>query len=79
VKYAHPVVVNYDIGANTEPNGHGTVAYKMDAIEAALAGNDSLEAQKLKALLTVSNAVVGDAIANLLVLECILYDLDYTI
>jgi phosphoacetylglucosamine mutase len=79
VKYAHPVVVNYDIGANTEPNGHGTVAYKMDAIEAALAGNDSVEAQKLKALLTVSNAVVGDSVANLLVLECILYDLDYTI
>ena len=27
VKYAHPVVKHYDIGANNEPNGHGTVAY----------------------------------------------------
>ena len=28
VKYSHAIVKNYDIGANTEPNGHGTVAYK---------------------------------------------------
>lgn len=79
VKYAHPVVKNYDIGANDEPNGHGTVAYKMDAIEAALGDNKSLEAQKLKALLQVSNVVVGDSIANLLLLECILYDLDMSV
>ena len=48
----------------------------MDKIVAALDGNDSLEAKKLKAILSVSNMVMGDAIANLLVLECILYDLD---
>ena len=44
VKHAHPVVKNYDIGANDEPNGHGTVAYKKAAIEAALGNNNSLEA-----------------------------------
>lgn len=42
VKYAHPVVKNYDIGANNEPNGHGTVAFKMDKISEVL--DDSLEA-----------------------------------
>ena len=33
VKNAHPVIVKYDIGANNEPNGHGTVAYKLDNID----------------------------------------------
>ena len=51
----------------------------MDAIEAALDGNNTLEARKLKALLQVSNTVVGDSIANLLLLECIMYDLDMSI
>ena len=32
VKFAHRVTVNYDIGANAEPNGHGTVAYKPERI-----------------------------------------------
>jgi hypothetical protein len=32
VKNAHPVIVKYPIGANDEPNGHGTVAYKEKVI-----------------------------------------------
>lgn len=32
VKNAHPIVLRYDIGANDEPNGHGTVAAKMDKV-----------------------------------------------
>jgi len=36
------VVVKYDIGANNEPNGHGTVAAKMDRVEEVLAGNNSI-------------------------------------
>ena len=44
VKYAHPVVVTYDIGANNEPNGHGTVAYKIDEVNKALGDNNSLAA-----------------------------------
>lgn len=79
VKYAHPVVVKYDIGANDEPNGHGTVAYKPERLEEVLKGNNSLEAKKLKALLAISNVVVGDSIANMLVLESIMYDMDYSI
>ena len=79
VKYAHPVVKNYDIGANDEPNGHGTVAYKADKLLKALAGNETLEAQKLKGILELSNIVVGDSIANLLMIEGILYDLDMSV
>ena len=29
VKNAHPVVQEYAIGANDEPNGHGTICYKQ--------------------------------------------------
>jgi phosphomannomutase len=32
VKYAHPVVKNYDIGANNEPNGHGAVAFNLEKL-----------------------------------------------
>lgn len=32
VKNAHPIVVKYDIGANDEPNGHGTVVAKWDKV-----------------------------------------------
>ena len=44
VKYAHPVVQAFDIGANDEPNGHGTVTYKPERLEEALAGKTSVEA-----------------------------------
>jgi phosphoacetylglucosamine mutase len=79
VKYAHPVVEKYDIGANDEPNGHGTVAYKQERVDAVLGRNNSIEAKKLKTLLSISNKVVGDSLANLLVMEAILYDLDMSI
>lgn len=76
VKHAEPVVEEYVIGANDEPNGHGTVAYNKVELEAALTGDYSYEARKLRALLEISNTVVGDALANILVLEAIMYDLD---
>jgi hypothetical protein len=44
VKYAHPVVKNYDIGANNEPNGHGTVAFKMNKLNEVLGDNESIAA-----------------------------------
>lgn len=80
VKNAHPIVNKYDIGANDEPNGHGTVACKWDKIlEAIKDKQDTLEAKKLVAILKLSNMTVGDAIANLLLLESIMRDLDYSI
>jgi hypothetical protein len=49
-------VLKYDIGANDEPNGHGTVVCKKEKIEEALKGHeDKIEAKKLKAILHLSN------------------------
>lgn len=80
VKNAHPIVVRYDIGANDEPNGHGTIVCKWDRVNAALEPHrDTLEAKKIKAILQLSNMTVGDAIANLLLIESILRDLDLSI
>jgi len=72
-------VSKYDIGAHAEPNGHGTLSYNMEAIQAALKGNNSVEAKKLIAFLKMSNDIVGDAISNMLLIESILYDLDMTV
>ena len=41
VKNAEPVVHQYTIGANDEPNGHGTICIKWDKLESALAGKEN--------------------------------------
>jgi len=80
VKNAHPIVVRYDIGANDEPNGHGTIVCKWDRVKQALAHKmDTLEAKKIVGILQLSNMTVGDAIANLLLIESIMHDLDMSI
>ena len=80
VKNAHPIVVKYDIGANDEPNGHGTIVCKWDRVLSALESKkDTLEAKKIIGILQLSNMTVGDAIANLLLIESILRDLDMSI
>ncbi len=57
VKNAHPIVVKYDIGANDEPNGHGTIVCKWDKVHAALGdkATSTLAGQKLVSLLKLSN------------------------
>lgn len=71
---------HFDIGANNEPNGHGTVAYNKVKLESILKNkSNEIEAQKLQALLQISNVVVGDSIANLLLIEAILFDLDMSV
>lgn len=80
VKNAHPIVEKYDIGANDEPNGHGTIACKWEKVLEVLEPHkDRMEAKKLKAFLQIANMTVGDAIANLLMIEAILIDLNMTI
>ncbi len=82
VKHAHPVVQTYDIGANDEPNGHGTICYKMSQLNAILDSLENpqcLDARKLRAFLRISNIYVGDAIANLLTIEAVLRDKDSSI
>ena len=80
VKNAHPVVQQFVIGANDEPNGHGTICVKWDELDRLLEGlEDRIEAQKLRAFLKISNIYVGDAISNLLMIEAVLRDLDQSI
>ena len=68
------------IGANDEPNGHGTICVKWDVLDEALQGlEDRIEAKKLRAFLRISNVYVGDAIANLLMIEAVLRDRDQSI
>ena len=80
VKNAHPVVQQYVIGANDEPNGHGTICVKWDLLNKALEGKeDRIEAKKLKAFLSMSNLYVGDAIANLFMCEAVLRDRNFSV
>ncbi len=80
VKHAHPVVKKYDIGANDEANGHGTVTANWARVNEILKDKmDTIEAQKIVGLLSIFNMTVGDAICNMLAIECILKDLDYSI
>ena len=70
----------FDIGANDEPNGHGTVHAKMSKVDEVLSQHmDKIEAKKLRQFLLISNFSVGDAIANVLLIEAILRDLDMSI
>ena len=63
------------IGANDEPNGHGTIYVNWSALNELLVGRESdLKVQKLLAFLKLSNIYVGDAISNLLMIEAILRD-----
>lgn len=80
VKNAHPVVERFDIGANDEPNGHGTVCAKMLKVKEVLAPHQhTLQAKKIIALLELSNFTVGDAITGMLILEAIMKDRDMSI
>jgi phosphoacetylglucosamine mutase len=77
VKNAHPVTSKFVIGANDEPNGHGTIQVKWTELNKALEGKeDTVACKKLKALLRMSNLAVGDAICNLLMVESVLRDKD---
>ena len=77
VKFAEPVMHQFTIGSNVEPNGHGTIAVKWDKLTEALAGKeDQLAYKKLIGLLKISNVYVGDAIANMLMVESVLQDMN---
>ena len=80
VKNAHPEVQKYVIGANDEPNGHGTIVVKWNKLNEALEGKENeLAAKKLVSFLKLSNPYVGDAICNLLMIEAVLRDRDFSL
>lgn len=55
------------------------MSYNQDKLTEVLEGDSSIAAQKLKELLSVPNVIIGDAMANMLLLEGIMYDLDMSI
>jgi phosphoacetylglucosamine mutase len=82
VKYATPEQKKFTIGANDEPNGHGTILVNWQALDAAL---NSLEdpmdynAQKLRTFLKIPSQTVGCGIANMLMMEAVMRDLDMNV
>ena len=68
------------IGANDEPNGHGTVYVDWPKLNDLLKGRkEDEDCKKLVAFLRLSNPYVGDAICNLLMVEAVLRDFGYSV
>ncbi|KAF7728295.1 Phosphoacetylglucosamine Mutase [Apophysomyces ossiformis] len=77
VKHLHHEAEKYDIGVYFEANGHGTVLFSPDAlntIKTAEAQNPAQQAaiKQLQALTELINQTVGDAISDMLLVETIL-------
>ena len=79
VKYATPEQKKYTIGANCEPNGHGTILVDWNKLEEALDtifDKEDINAKKLRAFLKIPSQTVGDGIANILMMEAVMRDMD---
>lgn len=80
VKHLHHRAKEFDIGVYFEANGHGTVlfsdraseTFKMASEDEGLSGATREAARELLALTRLINQTVGDAIADLLLVEIIL-------
>uniref|UniRef100_A0A2P2I430 Phosphoacetylglucosamine mutase n=1 Tax=Hirondellea gigas TaxID=1518452 RepID=A0A2P2I430_9CRUS len=81
VKFLHHMALDYDIGVYFEANGHGTVLFsdaaKKSIREAAAAGNSV--AERLCSVIDVINETVGDAISDMLLVEVILKEQDWSV
>lgn len=82
VKYVHHVAVQYDIAVYFEANGHGTLLFSDQAVEALLSAKADAEAaadaakasaaSRLLAARQLVNQAIGDALSDLLLVEAIL-------
>uniref|UniRef100_H2YFB3 Phosphoacetylglucosamine mutase n=1 Tax=Ciona savignyi TaxID=51511 RepID=H2YFB3_CIOSA len=89
VKYLHEKALTFDIGVYFEANGHGTVSFSLFYLkrlqkgESAFDPNKSAEerfaAKKLKLFLDIINQTVGDAMCDLLAVEAILQDKNWSV
>jgi len=70
VKHLHHEALKFDIGVYFEANGHGTVVFSDKAVAVIKAKGGA----KLATLVDVINQTVGDAISDLLAVECVLAD-----
>ena len=86
VKHLHHKAQDFDIGVYFEANGHGTVLFSDEAqskvvAQAKAVGLDESTrdaAVKLETLMHLINQTVGDAISDLLVVETVLCQRDWT-
>jgi phosphoacetylglucosamine mutase len=74
VKHLHHKAAEFGIGVYFEANGHGTIVFSEQAEKLIRAHGG----EKLTALLDVVNQTVGDAISDMLVVECVLADRDWS-
>ncbi|KAF9113785.1 Phosphoacetylglucosamine Mutase [Mortierella sp. AM989] len=83
VKYLHHEALKYDVGVYFEANGHGTVLFSPSALKTIHSTEGSTPAQavavrSLRALSDVINQTVGDAFSDLLLVETILTQRQWT-
>jgi phosphoacetylglucosamine mutase len=87
VKHLHHAAQQFDVGIYFEANGHGTVLFKpqvTDSLRSVTRNAQSTRsnkdaAERLLLLIDLINQTVGDAISDLLVVECILAARDWDI
>lgn len=78
VKHLHHKAADFDIGIYFEANGHGTVLFSEKAVELISSKNNSAS-RKLELLSKLINQAVGDALSDLLLVECILKLKDWSL
>ncbi|QIW95151.1 hypothetical protein AMS68_000669 [Peltaster fructicola] len=84
VKHLHHVAARYDIGVYFEANGHGTVLFSANALKQIRKVDPQSPAQlealtTLRALVDLINQTVGDALSDMLLVEVILAQKDYSV
>ncbi|CAO3690019.1 hypothetical protein G6F70_003402 [Rhizopus microsporus] len=84
VKHLHHEAEKYDIGVYFEANGHGTVLFSPDALSTINTAEAESPAQnqaitQLRALTELINQTVGDAISDMLLVEAILTNLQWSL
>lgn len=84
VKHLHHVASRYDVGVYFEANGHGTVLFSSHALKQIRKVDPQSPAQlealnTLRALVELINQTVGDAISDMLLVEVILAQKEYTV
>ncbi|KAF9187689.1 Phosphoacetylglucosamine Mutase [Haplosporangium sp. Z 767] len=83
VKHLHHEATKYDVGVYFEANGHGTVLFSPSALKTIHSVEESSPAQavairNLRAFSDVINQTVGDAFSDLLLVETILTQRQWT-
>ncbi|KAF0543546.1 Phosphoacetylglucosamine mutase [Gigaspora margarita] len=83
VKYLHHKAQEYDVGVYFEANGHGTVLFSPNALNKIHSAEKRTAEQekaikKLQALTELINQTVGDALSDLLFVEAILINRQWT-